>query len=265
MTSSEAERDPFSELISFLTEATSLDDTDARIYALGLKKGIITSGDVVDEKLIPRQTTAADRLRRLANKRFFEHTLDEPRMRGKGHAKKYRAIPPQAALRDLLERYSGIQACIEKIKEHRELLSETAKLEDEIWLLKSQKVAINRVAAIIGSAKESVKIFSHDCTWHSNERIRKSLSKVVANRVNVEIFATEPNERIVKGLEKMGIPVTKISVAYLPFCLIDNSLLLLPCKGGTLSTEYFVILTRQKYLVDNFIKTFNSFVNWSEE
>lgn len=259
------QRDPFVELVSFLTEASKLDEIDARIYTLGLKKGIITSSDVVKEKLISRQTTAADRLRRLANEKYFECTLDEPKMRGKGHARKYRAIAPDVALQDFLEKYRGIHACIEKIKEHRELLSETTELENEIWLLKRQKVAVNRVATIIRSAKKSIKIFSHDCTWYDHARIKDSLVKAISNKVSIELFATEPNERIIRGLKKIGIPVNKIPVAYLPFCLVDDSLLLLPCTGGLLSTEYFVILTRQKYLVDNFLKTFSSFMNWSKE
>jgi hypothetical protein len=40
-----------------------------------------------------------------------------------------------------LEKYRGSQDCIEKVREHRELLSETTELENEIWLLKPQKVA----------------------------------------------------------------------------------------------------------------------------
>lgn len=268
MTSSETHRDPLKELITHLVEADRLDITDARIYVFGLKKGIITSGDVFDEKIVLRQTTAADRLRRLASKGYFQRTPDEPRMHGRGHAKKYRAIPPEEALYDFLQKYDKIQDCIEKIKESRELLartSEETRLEDEISLLKPQKVAVSRVAKIIQSAKQSIKIFSHDCTWFDHPKINESLVMASSNKVTIQIFATEADKRIVKNLKKMGVSIKKISVAYIPFCLVDDSMLLLPCIGGTLSTEYFVILTGQKYLVENFIATFNSFLNWSKE
>ena len=259
------QKDPFADLMALLVETHRLDEDDAKIYVLGLKKGIITSGNIVKEKIISRQPTASDRLRRLTNEGYFECTLDEQKMRGKGHTKKYKAIPPEVVLQDYLRNYGEIHACIEKIKEHRELLSETTELENEIWLLKPQKVAMNRTATMIRSAKQNVKIFSHDCTWFYDTEIKDSLGRAISNKVPVQLFATEADERITNGLKKMGISLIKSSAVCLPFCLVDDSLLLLPCSGGVLSTEYFVISTRQKYLVDNFIGIFNSLSNWSKK
>jgi sugar-specific transcriptional regulator TrmB len=265
MTSSETQENPFDVLLSFLIEAGKLNEIDAKIYVLGLKKGIITSGEVVKERILSRQTTVGDRLRRLANDGYFERTLDEPKLRGKGHARKYKAIPPEVALSSFLEKYQGIHDCIEKIKESRELQSETTELENEIWLIRPQKVAMSRVAAFIRSARQSVKIFSHDCSWFQISEIKDSLQIIASNKVPVQIFATKADEKIDKALKKIGIHLLKTAATYIPFCLIDDSLLLLSCLGGLLSNEYFVISTKQKYLVNNFAETFNSISDWSKK
>lgn len=261
MASSKTRTDPFDELITLLLSTGILDETDAKIYVFGLKKGIITSGGILRERIVSRQSTGADRLRRLSDGGYFESTIGESKIRGRGHGKKYKAIPPEVSLLDFLLKYGEIQGCIDKIRDARELLSEEQEQEDEIWLLKPQKVALHRIAGIIQNAKQSIKIFSHDCTWFDHLEIRESFSLANSKKIDIQIFATKADERTIKGLKKVGISVSNVSAPYLPFCLIDNSLLLLPCTGGTLSTEYLMIMTSQKYLVDNFMTTFDSLLN----
>lgn len=248
--------DPFNDLMMLLVKAGTLDKTDASIYILGLKKGIITSGDIVDAQITPRQTTAADHLRKLFNAGYFESTLGEGNRKGKGRAREFRATPPDTVLKDLLEMYQGVNQVLEKIKEHRELLSEAHEGDDEIWVIKPQKVALQKAALTMQNAKKSIKIYGHDCTWYNISSISAALSRVKKNKVGIYVTATDPEERTGKGLARMGIDIKRTSAMNIPFCLIDDSVLLLPCKGGVLENEYFVIATRQKYLVDNFVQMF---------
>lgn len=252
-------RDPFNELKKFLIEAVKLEEKDAAIYILGLRKGIITSGDVIDAHIVPRarQNTAGDHLRRLRHDGYFESGPEEENRRGKGRARKYKATPPEIVLKEPLELYKGLNQILGEIDEHREVLSETSELDEDIWILKSQKIGMQQFASMIRGARKSIKIYSHDCTWFEEPSVSNALRNAKQNKVGIQVFATNPDERIVKGLKKIG-DIARTKTRFVPFCIVDDSILLLPCKGGVFANEYFVVSTRQKYLVDNFVETFNS-------
>jgi hypothetical protein len=249
--------DPFNDLKQFLIKAGTLEETDANIYVLGLKKGIITSGDVVDAQILPRQTTAADHLRKLFNSGYFEGILAEENRKGKGRARKFKAALPEAVLKDLLEMYQGLNTILGKIREHREILAEAGETDDEVWLIRPQKMVIQKTALMIQGAKQSVKLYGHDCTWFKDTSINTALGKASKNQVHIIAVATAPDEKIIKGFKRIGVEIKQTSSVSIPFCLIDDSILLLPCRGGVLENEYFAIATRQKYLIGNFIQMFN--------
>jgi sugar-specific transcriptional regulator TrmB len=252
------QKDPFDALMAFIIEAGKLEKTDAAIYILGLKKGVITSGDIVDASIISRQTTAGDRLRKLSNAGYFEAVLKELNRRGQGRARKFKASPPQVVLRELLEMYQGVNQVLETVNEHREVLSEADPPDDEIWLIKPQKTAMHQVATVIGNAQTSVKIYSHDCSWFRVAAITNALVKARGNKIKISVIATNPNEQIEKWLKKIGGDLQNTKLPCVPFCVVDDATLFLPCAGGVLGNDYFVIKTKQRYLVDDFVEMFET-------
>lgn len=252
--------DPFDVLMAFIIEAGKLGKKDASIYTLGLKKGVITSGDIVDANIIPRQSTAADRLRKLANAGYFEPELKDADSRGKGRARKFRASPPETVLSELLDMYHGVNQVLETLNEHREVMSEADPVDDRIWLMKPQKAAMRQAAAIIENAQTSVKIYSHDCSWFRITAITNALKKASDNNVSVTVIATKLAEQTTKWLTKTGAAIHTTDFPSVPYCLIDDSTLLLPCNGGVLGNDYQIIKTRQNYLVKCFLEMFETII-----
>jgi len=248
--------DLFEDLKLFLVESKTLDSTDADIYVLGLKKGAITSGDVLEARITPRQSTAGDHLRRLSNAGFFDSVLAEDNRKGKGRARAYKAAPPEAVLKDALDMHQRLNSILGKIMEHSELLSEAVQVDGEIWLIRPQKTAMKRASAMLQNAKKSIKIYGHDCTWFNDFSVNSGLAKAASGKVKVHAIATNPDVQTMKGLRGLGVTVAQTKTPCVPFCLIDDIHLLLPCKGGALENEYFIISTRQRYLVDCFVKVF---------
>lgn len=261
----EVEETPFTVVKTFLTVSGKLDEMDATIYALGLKKGIITSSDVVEETKL-RQPTSGDRLRRLASKGFFEVTphVGEAPASGRGHPRKYRVVHPRIALKDLLKAYDELRPTLNLIDQHFEVLAESTGQEGDLWLIQPQKTALKKASAMLRGAERSIKIYSHDCTWFWDEGIKNALRDVISRGVTVQVLATNPDRKITKGLASINAELYLLDFLGPPFCLIDDSLLILPKREGTLRTRYSLILTNDGYLVDNFSKMYVNLLSYSK-
>jgi len=256
------EKDPFEELQLFLVQTYRLDEIDAKIYTLALKKGMVTSGIVINEMPELHQPTVSDKLRRLANKGFLAAT---PRVRGtksdaKRYPSKYLPVSPRLVLKDSLAIYEHVnKVVLSQIDEHMEVLStkESEELDEDIWITKPEEIAMIRWASAIQNAKNSVQIYSHDCTWFNDDGIRNALRTASSQGVKVEVIATQPDSRVISGLSKIGINVNLTNLPNIPFCVIDKKLLFIPFRGGKLGTRYLFLMSGQKYLVENFMKFFS--------
>ena len=258
---------PFTAVKTFLTVSAKLglDEIDATIYALGLKKGIITSSDVAEETKL-RQPTAGDRLRRLSSKGFFEVTphVGETPASGRGHPRKYRVVHPRIALKDLLKEYDKLPPTLGLIDQHFEVLAESTGQEGDLWLLQPEKIALEKASMMLRGAERSIKIYSHDCTWFWDEGIKNALKDAISRGVTVQVLATNPERKITKGLASINAELYILDFRGPPFCLIDDSLLILPKKEGTLRTQYSLISTNGRYLVDNFGKMYVKLLSCSK-
>jgi len=250
---------------TFLTISGKLDEMDATIYALGLKEGIITSSDVAVATGL-RQTTSGDRLRRLASKGFFEVTphVGEIPTSGKGHPRRYRVVHPKIVLEDLLKIKDELRPALDIIDQHLEVLAESAGPEGDFWLIQPQKIALKKASSMLRGAERSIKIYSHDCTWFWDEEIKNALKDAITRGVAVQVLATNPDRKITKGLASINIELYILDFPGPPFCLIDDSLLLLPKKEGTLHIQYSLISTNERYLVDNFSEMYVKLLSYSK-
>jgi len=264
------EKDPFEELQSFLVRIYKLDEIDAKIYALALKKGILTSGIVITEMPELHQQTVSDKLRRLSNKGFL---ISTPRVVGvKSEAKrypiKYLPVSPRMVLRDTLTMYAHIdKVVLSQIDEHLELLStkQSEEFDEDIWIAKPEEIAMSRWGSAILNAKDRIQIYSHDCTWFNDDGIRNALRGASSKGVKIEVIATHPESKVTVGLSKMGINVDVTDQPNIPFCIIDKKLLFIPFKGGKLGTRYLFLMTGQKYLIENFVNFFSNVYKRKQE
>lgn len=254
-------RNPFGEIAMFLVTAGKLDQTKASIYALGLNKLIITSKDVVKETDL-RQNTAGDYLRVLAKNGYFETVPSDSSH--KGAIKKYKAIPPSLALKDLIEKTKQLPETLAMIQEHLETQSESLNEEDDIWLIQSQEASIAKGLHTIKNAKKSVRICSNDCSWFSDDSVRDTLRSVLKKKIPVTVIAN-PNDSIVKKMNQMGIEVRILRNTGIPYCIVDESILMQVTETGSVKKRYNLIITRQPYMVKHQLAQFEALLNHTKK
>ena len=264
MSSLSEEKDLFSKLHSFLVTTGKLDETDANIYVLALKKGVIKSSDVSEEFSRIRPNAAIARLKGLAKKGLLEVAPKET-IGKRPYGMIFKAIHPRTALKDVVEKSLELPHLLERYNEHWEILSEKPAQDTKIWLTKSAKAAKRIGCSMLGGAKQEIKIYCHDCSWFEILDIQTSLETAVANGVTVVVIANNPPKHIVEKLTQTGISLYICESSYgLPFCIIDNCWLFLPTQSGILSKQYCAIRTNDKYMVDNFANLFDTALSCSE-
>lgn len=256
---------PFIVVRMFLVTSGKLDEKDATIYALGLKKGTITSSDVAEATGL-RQTTSGNRLRRLASKGFFEVTphVGEAPASGRGYPRKYRVIHPRMVLKDLLVGFNELGPALDLIDQHLEVLAESKVEEGELWLIQPQEMAFRKASAILRGAERTIKIFGHDCTWFRDEGIRNTLKDAVSRGVTVQVLAINPDKTAARGLVNINAELYLHDFPCIPFCLVDDFLLILPKRGGTVWMQYYLIFTTDRYIVDNFSRMYVKILSCSK-
>lgn len=138
------------------------------------------------------------------------------------------------------------------IDQHLEIRAESTGEEGDLWLLRPQRVALRRGSVMLRGAEHSIKIYGHDCTWYNDRGILNALKNVTSRGILVQVLATNPNKKVVKHLTNIKAELYVLDFPGLPFCLIDDSILIMPRKEGTLQTQYSLIFTNDKYMVDHF-------------
>ena len=114
------------------------------------------------------------------------------------------------------------------------------------------RVALRRGSVMLRGAERSIKIYGHDCTWCNDESIMNALKDAASKGILVQVLATGPDEGVAKVLMNIKVELYVIDFPGIPFCLIDDSMLIIPRKEGTLQTQYSIISTNDKYMVDHF-------------
>ena len=255
-------QDPFKEVASFLVEIGKLDQTDADIYALGLKKFVITSNDVIHEFPKLRQNTAGGRLQFLARIGFFENTISDKSR--KNAAKKFKAVPPSISLKKILSASARLDKSLAMFEEHYENpdYSSASSDEEEIWLSNSDDISISRGAAMIRATNSNLKISSNDCSWMKEQQIEEAL-KSISSQVQISVVAN-PDQEIVKRLNKLGARLRKAKDTGIPFCIVDDKTLIMVSQSGAVKTRHTLMTTTQSYMVKKYIGLFNRFVRHSK-
>ena len=256
-------QDPFKEVASFLVEIGKLDQRDADIYALGLKKFVITSNDVIHEFTDLRQNTAGGRLQRLARNGYFENTPSD--VARKNVAKKFKVVSPRIALKKILSASERLQKSLALIEEYSENpnLAPNVSDEDEIWVSGSNDTSISRGAAIIQGAKENVKICSNDCSWIKEPEIEKALNSVSKKKVPISVVAN-PDDGVSKQLKNLGAKVLRSTDMGVPFCVVDDRMLITVGQSSGVRTRHILISTMQPYMVKKHLELFNRFARYSK-
>jgi len=254
MSSGKAE-DHFLGLESFLVDSGKMKKNDAKIYVFGLKRGTITSRDVASITGLS-QSTAKDRLTRLADQGCFESTPSEGH--GRGRAIRYRALHPRLVLKKVIAQTEKLQSWFAKIDEHMEYLGESLVQESDFWLTKSHEEALSMVASLIEGAKQEIKLYCHDCSWIRVEGIKEAIKTAVSNGVKLEVIATNPIEDATGYLDGLGVHLENTQFNGPVFCVIDGSVLLMPYRGGALEAYYYLIRTNDKQWVTQYLNCYNS-------
>lgn len=237
---------------------------EIEVYILGLKKGIITSTDI--EENIPhlRLTTAGGILKRLSNMGFFKFLPDSDSIKkgGRGKVKKYKVIPPGVALRPAIEEQKRMTKVIEKIDEYLEFSEvKSDTVDDDLWVTRHEDAAISTFANGIRKATQSIKIYSHDCSWANAPDVMNALRDCQYRNIPVHVVASNPGKREKENLKKLSLKLNFTKVYTSPFIIIDDTLLMLPYKRSALGSRYSLMETRNKYWVENHMKLFGTLYN----
>jgi len=235
----------------FLTERLGFSKDEASVYLAGLEEGTVTSVSLGRKSGIP-PATANGILKRLTSKGYFASSLDDGS--GKGHAVHYRVIPPEDAFRDFHKDYERFTEDLDVLSEQLENVSESDDRSSEMYLLRTKESAIIRGAKLIRAAKKSVKIYGHDITWLGRPDLETALEFAIRKKVQVELLATDLRERSEKTAKRMGILFKRVEFHGIPFCIVDDSTLLMPQKGGEFETEFGLLFTSSQYTVENYLR-----------
>jgi hypothetical protein len=253
----------FSGIKAFFVATGKLDEIDAKIYVLALKKGVVSSSDVSDEFPEIRSSTAIARLKSLANKGFLEYIPKET-SRKRPCAIDFKAIHPKDALGEVLERTKLLPELLALYDEHWESLAENPKKDTETWLSKSEKEAARIGASILDAAKQEVKIYSHDCSWFKYIDVQSSLEAARSNGATINVIAHNPEETVARDLIKMKVSLFKCEKCFgPPFCIVDKSWLFLPIQSGSLQRQFSALRTNDEYLINNFLSLFETALSCS--
>lgn len=239
----------------FLVDCRIMDERDASIYVLGLRKGVIASKDVVGEIKGIRQNTAGDVLRRLSKEGCFEET--PPSGGGRGRARKFKAVHLKTALPNLVEGLQDFQEDLALLDEHMEIPSEREP-EEEIWIMSPPRVAISGLKGLVESAEKTIQISSHDCTWLEETELSSALKSAIDRKVRVTVLASESGkkkiERSLRAAPKVNI---KLSNSDSPvFIIIDKKTAVFPLRQRGISSGYHGLRVTNKDLVENFSNLF---------
>ncbi len=245
--------------------STGLDSKDAKIYVLALNKGTITSRDVSNEFSEIRQNTAITHLKRLAQRGFLEYSSKETTNR-KPYSIDFKVINPRIALKEQLEKAKELPTLLNRYDEHWEFLGENLIHEPDIWSSKNERVGIKIGASIISGSKEEIKIYSHDCSWCRFIDIQTALEDAYSNGVSITVIAQDFNKLLLEALKEIDISLFSCEGDYgAPFCIIDNDWLILPLQNGTISKQFSMVRTNDKYLINNFLKLFETVLSCSQK
>lgn len=239
-------------LKQFLVESGKLDEPDASIYILGLNMGVITSRDVINEMSGITQSTAGEHLNKLANEGYFKRTPSEGSdyKGGRGHVIKYAVIAPKLKLKELFGLYDEIKANIGRIDEHLEVLADNkTETGEDIWIIKPFKIALQEICKYIRGASISIKIYSHDCHWFEDSELMKSIKTVLDKKIPVEIITNSIKKNMAGEMRNMGVKLKRTRTRHVSFCLIDDSLLLLPLKTEKLSNQYIALALSNRHFI----------------
>ena len=255
-------QDPFKEVAAFLVDIGTLNPIDADIYALGLKKFIITTADVIHEFPKIRQNTAGGRLQWLARNGYFENTLSDATK--KKAPKKFKAVQPSVTMKNILSASARLNKSLAIIEEYYENPSQSIGLseEDDIWQASSEEISISRGANMIRDTKQSVKICSNDCSWMKEPEIEEAL-KAVSGRIPVTVVAN-PDQEVAKELKKLGVELRRAKDIGIPFSILDDKTLLLVGRVGAVRARHTLLTTRQTYMVNKQREVFDRFVRHSK-
>jgi sugar-specific transcriptional regulator TrmB len=244
---------------------TGLDETDAKIYVLALSKGRINSSDVAEEFSNIRQNTAVARLKNLANKGFLE-TISKETLCKKPYVMNFKVIHPRIALKDILEQTKELPKLLGFYDEHWEALAENPTQETEIWLSKSERIGIKIGASILSGAKQYIKIYSNDCSWCKYQDIETSLRSAHSHGATITVIAHNPEKAVVERLKENKVALFSCTENYgPPFCVVDSDWLILPVQSGTVSRQFSMLRTNDRYLIAGFLSLFETVLSCSSK
>ena len=264
----DAEKDPTRELIELLTSMKIFDKVDADVYGVGLRKIFVNSKMVGDELHIS-PSTAGRRLKELANQGCFIQTPrdSENKRSGRGHEIRYRAIDPRTALTPAFESRTHLSDLVEKVGEGLELRSEKGSEAEDFWMAKPHRVAFAIGMKKLQSAKERIAIAGRDCSWMDHPAVIELLKQATKRDVSVTIKASDPKKMIRATVKLIGARLHRTGVPPPAFCLIDNTMLLLPYRvqhSDTIQPEYELFTITSSYLIDEFTRLFENLPPSSE-
>lgn len=244
----------FARLRTFLVETKLLESSDAEIYLLALRSRSITSRDVAEHvRGVENQTTASEKLKKLARLGFLEHSAGEGAggVGKRGSPIKYAPIPPSIALKKSLLAAIDLHQDVSKFDEYLELGGATSD-GDEVWLVRNEDAALGKLGEAISGASSEVLCYCRDASWWSDGVIRKALQEAVARKVKITVIGTEIPGPLITELQTSGIKVIPTKARMAPFFVVDRSSLHLPHETGRVSRRYGAIRIMNRYLVERF-------------
>jgi sugar-specific transcriptional regulator TrmB len=252
----------FRDLRFVLETIARLEKADADIYLLALKRGEIKSSDVTEAYPDIPGNIAIPHLKKLASKGFLEVCPRETK--SQPHATLYRVVNPRIALKKALSKISALPKLLSLYDEHYEFLSKNPIFSSSVWLSKSERVGTTLSASILAAAKQSISIYSHDCSWFQKIELRESLEKASSKGVTTTIIAHDLGEKLAAQLTSMGISLYTCQQPYgPPFCIVDNAWLLLPTQSGTMREQFSILRTNDTYLLSHFSDLFGTALSCS--
>ncbi len=238
----------------FLVKRLRFSAEEASVYVAGLEEGTVTSVSL-GKKVSLRPATVLGILRRLMDRGLFLSSLDDGS--GKGHAVHYVAIQPEEAFRDFHKEYERFASDLDVLSEHLDVQAETGNRSNEMYLLRTKSSAVARGATLISGAKKSIKIYGHDISWLAKPELESALEAATRRRVEVDLLATDIHRHSERIVQKMGISPKRVGFHGIPFCVIDDSTLLLPHTGGDFGSDFGLLVTSNTYTVGNYLKTWD--------
>ncbi len=254
----EAGTDQFQVLEQFFIECGKLNEKEASIYILSLKKGQL-SVSIVEDELEIDPKPAKKIFRHLETLGYLKARNPPPLNHRGGSGNKLIYIPcsPSTILEKEKAKLSEMKIICDQLDEHLESLNSLPQNDGEgsIYVQRDHDVGIKDLIGIISNAKQSIMMAGRDCSVLEEPDFIPTINSIVTKNIAVSVI-TSDKDVLANTSKPNGIKIVHNDCVLMPFVIVDNTHIMIAYKPNHPTPKYQYIMSTNQYLIKKFSNIF---------